>query len=323
MGGSVMFDAELSTIKTLSLETYAKTHGFERDAQESSQRVTVLRRKGDNGKLLAQQSRDGHWVYRDERDTRNKGTILDFAMHELRANLGEARKALRAWANLPSHPAQTLTGQTGHSENVRSDDEPDRARMLAIWNAATWVPEHPYLLTRKIPATVLNDARFSHRWKLDRHGNAVFPSWDKQGICGLEFRSETKKHFAKGGKKGLWVSANIKDCKRMVVCEAPIDALSHFALYVDRTDLDAPLGYACPGGSLGERSKALLVHLFTEAGKRGADILIGTDNDPAGHEYAEMIAKLSPVVVERIAPISGDWNDDLCWCVRELGELWN
>lgn len=315
-----MDDAELSQLKSRSLEAYALTHGYERDPKESNHRVAVLRRAADNGKLLVKVGHGGHQVFRDERDHRNHGTILDFAMMELRVNLGEARKELRAWANFPLHPAQTQTGQAGQIQNVPScppDDEPDRPRMRAIWNAATWVPEHPYLISRHIPASTLNDPRFRDCWRLDRHGNCVFPSWDKGGLVGLEFRNTTKKHFAKGGKRGLWASRNIKTSLRLVVTEAPIDALSHFALYQDATDQVCPLGYACPGGSLGERSKELLVHLFIEAAKRGAEILVGTDNDPAGHEYAATIAKLAPLSVRRITPIGNDWNDDLC--AREGG----
>ncbi len=318
-------DSELTQLKSLSLESYALTLGYERDHKESSNRVTVLRRETDNAKLLVKPGHDGTLIYRNERDYSDHGSILDLVMRELRCNLGEARKALRQWANLPLHPAQTLSpdkpDKPGHSGNVRLSDEPNRSRMKSIWGAAQWTPLHPYLLSRHIPESVLTDSRFDHRWKLDRHGNAVFPSWDKQGICGLEFRSETKKHFAKGGKKGLWVSANIKDCLRLVVCEAPIDALSHFALYRDNADLLWPLGYACPGGSLGERSRELLKSLFRHSAERGGGIIVATDNDPAGDEYAETIAKLAPVV-ERIAPIGKDWNADLAWCVEE-GSAWN
>jgi hypothetical protein len=331
-----MFDNELSTLKTLSLESYALTLGYARDPKESNARVVVLRRESDNGKLLVKQGHDGHYIFRNERDL-SQGTIIDLTMKELGVNLGEARKALREWAGFSLHPAQTPSGSSGisvsptpgkagHSENVPScpaDDEPDRARMNAIWNRATWVPEHPYLLARHIPKNILNDARIKDRFRLDAHGNAVFPSWDKGGLCGLEFRSPTQKSFAKGGKKGLWVSRNIKTCLRLVVTESAIDAMSHLALFRDATDALLPFGYAAVGGSLGERSKALLVHLFEQASQRGAEILIGTDNDAAGHEYAAMIAALSPVA-ERITPIGNDWADDLAWCVREDGGAgWN
>jgi hypothetical protein len=301
--------------------------------------VVVLRRASDNGKLLVKQGHDGHYIYRNERNL-SQGTILDLAMQELGVNLGEARKAIREWAGVPSHPAQThsgasrisvspitgKTGNTGHSENVPvcpDDDEPDRARMNAIWNAAKWVEQHPYLLTRRIPPSILADWRIRDRFRLDAHGNCVFPSWDKGGLCGLEFRSATQKSFARGGKKGLWCSTNIKTCLRLVVTEAPIDAMSHLALFRDATDVELPFGYACPGGSLGERSKSLLVHLFEQASQRGAEILIGPDRDQAGSQYAEALSALAPQA-ERITPIGSDWNDDLVWCVREDGgEGWN
>ena len=116
-------DAELQSLKTLPLETYAVSLGFVRDSEKSTNRVAVLRRDAD--KLLVTQGNDGHWIYRNERNHDDHGSILDFVMRQQGVNLGEARKQLRAWANLPFHPApesvrmselsdSDKTGQTGH-----------------------------------------------------------------------------------------------------------------------------------------------------------------------------------------------------------------
>ncbi len=307
--------AELAQVKTLDFVAYATELGYELDAKESSRVVKVLR-NSDGGKLLVKLGRDNHWVYRNERDYQQHGSLVDFCIAETGMSLNDARLHLLEWGRVDtsSHP---VLPKVVNPESVRVSEEPDRPRMKAIWGAATWVPEHPYLLGRHIPSAVLNDGRFNRRWGLDKHGNCIFPSWDKQGICGLEFRGVAKKVFARGGKKGLWVSANVRDCLRLVITESPVDALSHYALYVDNADLLWPLGYACPGGSLGERSRELLASLMRQCAERGGEVLAATDNDPAGDEYAATLSALSPVVLSRILPLGKDWSEDLTQCSRE------
>lgn len=322
-------DAELQSLKTLPLETYAVSLGFVRDSEKSTNRVAVLRRDAD--KLLVTQGNDGHWIYRNERNHDDHGSILDFVMRQQGVNLGEARKQLRAWANLPFHPApesvrmselsdSDKTGQTGHVPLCPDD----RQRLQSGWNKSTWNQEPDYLLSRLIPRSVLNDARFRDCWRISSKGAVLFPHRDLSGLCGLEIRGDKLKVFSKGGKKGLWLSANIKAASRIVITESPIDALSFHALHVDATDAAWPLGYAAFGGGLGNRQKALLGALISRSVDRGAEIITATDNDLAGDEYAESLQLLSPVELKRITPIDKDFNADLAWCVREDGgEQWS
>ena len=326
-------DTELSQLKALPLETYAAVHGYKRDFNKSSRTVTVLRREADNDKLLVMAGNDGHWVYRSERNPTDHGTILDFCMARMGCNLGEARKQLRAWANFPSHPAQkpnsgSGSDKPGQTENVRvcpPTAEPERAKVKRIWNVLDRVQAPPYLLSRSIPLSVLTDARFSDCWRQGRDGVA-FPSWDTKGLCGLEFRGEGVKRFLSresGGVKGLWASRNVKTCSRLVVCEGVINALSYHALYADSADLEWPLGYVAFGGGLGSLQRELLAGLFRQAVERGCEIVAATDNDSAGDRYVETLAALAGIAIERVCPYGEDFNEDLCWCVREEGQSWN
>jgi hypothetical protein len=319
-------DVELSQLKTLPLETYAAVHGYQRDSTKSSRTVTVLRREADDDKLLVMAGNDGHWVYRSERNPTDHGTILDFCMARMGCNLGEARKQLRAWASLPSHPAQKphpgsgsdKAGQTGQIANVPLCPPVDRPKVKRIWAALGRGQLLPYLLTRKIPLSTLTDARFTDCWRQGRDGVA-FPSWDQQGLCGLEFRGEGVKRFLSGGRKALWVSRNVKICSRLVVCEAPIDCLSYHALHVDAADWEWPLGYIAFGGGLGSLQRELLAGLLRQAAERGCEIVAATDNDPAGDRYAETLAELAGIAIERVCPYGKDFNADWVWCVRENG----
>lgn len=317
---------ELETIKTLHLETYAQTLGYVRDHEKSSKTVAVLRRASDNDKLLVTQGNGGHWIYRCERDHTDHGTILDFAKSRLGINLGQARQELRKWGNLssilPKSSTRTNPDKPGQIANVPlcppvPDTEPDRKKVAAVWGAATWVAEHPYLLQRGIPASTLNDPRFKDCWRLDKRGNCVFPHVDLFGQCGYELRNTDFKGFGERTKKGLWVSANIRTCLQLVVCEAPINCLSFHALRVDEADKAWPMGYAATGGTIGRRQRELIKTLFQRAVDRGCVIVIATDNDLKGEGYVGELAALATVAVERIVPVSKDWNEDLCWCLRE------
>lgn len=314
-------DAELSQLKALSIEAYALSLGYVRDSEKSSQRVAVLRR--DSDKLLVTVGKDGHWIYRNERDHQDHGSILDFVMRQQGVNLGEARKELRAWADLPFHPAQKESPVSGNAVSDKTGqtvtDEPDRQRIKSGWDKSVWNPEPDYLLSRSIPKSTLSDLRFNDCWRISSKGAVLFPHRDLSGLCGLDIRGENLKVFSKGGRKGLWLSANIKTASRIVITESPIDALSFHALHVDASDAIWPLGYASFGGGLGNRQKSLLGALMSRATDRGAEVILGVDNDPAGNEYAETLATLSPVALERITPIDKDFNADLVWCVRENG----
>lgn len=314
-------DAELSHFKTLSIETYAQTLGYERDCKKSSRSVSVLRRASDNDKLLVRTDSDGHSVYISERDKSDRGSLVDFVMTRLGVNLGEARKELRTWANLPFHSAQTPIQPS--LQRVLTH-EPDRAKLKAVWGAATWNPDHPYLLLRGLDRGTLADPRFLDCYRQDSRGNAVFPHFDLSGLSGLEIRNKDIKLFGAGGRKGLWLSRNVKTASRIVVTESPIDALSHFALRVDATDTFWPLAYVAFGGGLGTRQKELLTILINRALERGAQVIVGGDNDPAGDQYAETLNQIAGRELDRDCPIDKDWNADLAYCNREQGGTsWN
>lgn len=127
--------------------------------------------------------------------------------------------------------------------------------MTVIWNPATWIPDHP------------------------------FAGWNS-GAPG-------QSPFAKGGRRGLWASRNVRDCLRLVVCAALIDALSHLALYLDAADALWPLGYVATGGSLGKRSRELLAYLFAQAAESGGAVHCTLKHrKPLGHFTAHSVSEL-------------------------------
>jgi hypothetical protein len=91
---------------------------------------------------------------------------------------------------------------------------------------------HPYLESeRAIPAALLQSERFAERMRIDARGNAVFPHFDREDLCGFEIKNRGFTGFASGGSKGLWLSQETPDDIRLVFCESAIDALSYAVLF--------------------------------------------------------------------------------------------
>ena len=149
---------------------------------------------------------------------------------------------------------------------------------------------------------------------MDRNGNVLFPHHDTGGMCGYERRGPDCKAFGKDTRRGLWRSANLWSATttEIVICEAPIDAMSHYQLY------GGSLAYVATGGSMGNRQLDLLGLLFRRATRDNRVwITCGMDNDPPGEVMHQQIALIAPGKVHRLTPIGKDWNADLVYCNRE------
>lgn len=301
-------DSELSTLKKLDLAAFAESLGYRRNPRESSNASITLRHH-DGDKIVVSQGKQ-HPVYFSVRDDRDHGSIIDFAQKRLGGSLGTVRKALREFAGQAPVPFPTAQEYPSRESNG-----PDRKKVQAVWNAATWIAEHPYLRSRGIPASILNDARFLDCWRQDKRGNALFLHFDQHGPCGYEVRNAEFKAFGKRTARGIWVSRNVKTASRIVITESPIDCLSYHALHGDdHADQEWPLGYVALGGSLGNRQRDLLGSLFTRYPR--TCFIVATDNDLAGHRYFDQMQEFSPTRLERHTPVSKDWNDDLLYCTK-------
>lgn len=139
------------------------------------------------------------------------------------------------------------------------------------------------------------------------HHNVVFVGEDINGIPRYAHCRGTADKFrmdVAGSDKSYGFCYRGKG-KELFVFEAPIDLLSHIALY--------PAGWR-------ERSYLSLGGVSTKALERFLSecqdiesIYIATDNDQAGNNAAEKLAELIPqgISVYRFLPQAKDWNEDL------------
>lgn len=305
--------ANLGILKSLDLPDLAARYGYQVSERSSSNSVVMKR---DSDHILLKRDSD-RWLFCTVGARPGpQGSAIDFVMSEEGCDFHSAVMKLDGGSMAANKLIPSPT-EKRPSPASAVDSEAARQRIQSGWNRSYWRPAHPYLMSRGLPAGTLLDARFKDCWRESSKGHCLFPYRESGAITGLEIRGAGVKAFSKGGKKGLWASANLDVAVRVVICESPIDCLSFHALHGgDAADAVWPLGYCAFGGGMGKRQRALLTELLATAAHR--DIIVAVDNDAAGDEYAESLQLLSPVAIERITPIDKDFNADLAVVSREL-----
>jgi hypothetical protein len=298
-------DSELESFKTeIDLRAFAAEEGYLLDRRESWRGSSVLRHPNGD-KIIVRKDHDGHFTYFSVRDDRDNGSIIDFVQQRYGGNLGQVRQRLRPWLGKPA-PAPALFAPLEPTTKDRLEVE-RQFRLLKD------IERHAYLEeTRCLPMRVLASARFAGRIKCDARGNAVFPHFDQEGLCGYEIKNRNFTGYAKGGEKGLWLSHLEPTDQRLVICESAIDALSYATLF------PAPhTRYASLGGQLNPKQPELLQSLFQQL-PPNSEVVAATDADADGRTYADLIATRlqatlrSDLRFTRHEPTNGkDWNEEL------------
>lgn len=306
----------IEALKQVDLERYALACGYAEDAGESGGSVKVLRRgrdgAGTGDKLIVcKSSKRGYDIYKNIR-TGKQGSIIDFVMEEH----GEGFKAAceRLGGDNDATTTPSLSSSKGTSQLRDVDKERDRKKCLAVWNAATWTTENPYLASRGLTAASLGDDRFKDTFRQSKHGATLFLHHDRQGPCGYELKGHDQNGkslngFMKRGQRGFWYSNNLKSATSVVICESALDCLSHYELY--RWDV-AYLSFA---GTISIKQKELFTGLFNKSSDKL--FVVATDNDRSGDDYFKMLCDLASKKLKRHRPEGKDFNADLQYCQRE------
>jgi len=296
-----MSDDELGRFKRIDLRAYAASVGYQLDRRESWKGSSVLRHPNGD-KIIVNRGTDGHYVYFSVRDDDDNGSIIDFIQRRNRVSLGVVRKILRPWIGLPPVPVPAFPALHTTSK--------DRIRVQTEFAKMQDVPRHPYLeRERALPGWLLESERFAGRIRIDARGNAIFPHFDAEGLCGHEIKNKGFTGFSSGGSKGLWLSHELPGDNRLVFCESSIDALSHAVLFPDQHTRYASIG-GKPNPTQPELIRAAAARL-----PAGSEVAGAMDADADG---AKLVA-----VVRQAVELTG--RDDLRFVVQEpLGfKDWN
>jgi len=298
---------ELDDFKTaINLSEFAASRSYVLDARASSRNSAVMRNPGDNDKIIITRNADsGHWIYFSVRDDRDNGTVIDFVQNRGGGSLGEVRKTLRAWLGSPRPVLQPTLFARDLVPVSR-----DRAAVLTAWERARACASLPYLTARGLGPDVLALPRFAGCVRVDQRNNALFPHYDKDGLCGFEIKNKDFTGFAPGGVKGLWHSKTKPSDFWLVLTESAIDAYSFHVIQGGDGSR-----YMSTGGALNPQQPALLRGAM-EKMPDGSVIILAFDLDEAGDKLADEVKALAPAgrVVRRMLPDAGtgkDWNDML------------
>ena len=300
-----MPDDELSQFKKqVNLSEFAASRGYILDKRESSSNSAVMRNQYDDKIVIAKNEASGDWIYFSVRNDFDNGTIIDFLQNRNGGTLGVVRQKLRAWLG-GSRPAGV------QMPAFASDLLPvsrDRAGVMAAWAGARACTALPYLTARGLGPDVLALPRFAGRVRVDRRDNALFPHYDKDGLCGFEIKNTGFTGFAPGGVKGLWHSATRSTDFWLVLTESAIDAVSFHVLHGGDSSR-----YMSTGGALNPQQPALLRGAI-EKMPENAVIILGFDLDEGGEKLAQEVAAFAPAgrQLRRMLPDAGtgkDWNE--------------
>jgi hypothetical protein len=302
-----MPDAELERFKTaVNLSEFAASKGYALDRRESSRNSATMRHPDGDKIIIAKNEASGAWIYFSVRDDRDNGTIIDFVQARDGGSLGHVRKTLRAWLGGSRPVGVQLPAFVPDLLPVSRD----RASVMQEWERARACTALPYLTSRGIGPDVLALPRFAGCVRVNQRNNALFPHYDKDGLCGFEIKNKGFTGFAPGGVKGLWYSKAKPTDHWLVLTESAIDAYSFQVLHGGDS-----ARFMSTGGALNLQQPALLRGAM-EKMPEGSVIILGFDLDEGGERLTSEVKAFAPAgrKVRRMLPDTGtgkDWNDML------------
>lgn len=297
---------ELEKFKTdVNLTELAASKGYVLDRRASSRNSAVMRHPDGDKIIIARYDGSTHWIYFSVRDDSDNGTVVDFLQNRGSGTLGEVRKTLRTWLG-SSRPSMQIPLFVQDLQPVSRD----RANVIASWGKAEICTALPYLTGRGLGPDVLGLPLFANCVRVDNRRNALFPHYDKTGLCGFEIKNKDFTGFAAGGVKGLWYSQTNTTVNRLVLTESSIDAISFHILQGNEYTR-----YLSTGGELNPQQPALLRGAMEKL-TTSAVVVIAFDNDNGGEKLAKEVAAIAPTYckLERVKPdqcAGKDWNEVL------------
>jgi hypothetical protein len=273
-----------------------------------STRHALKYRRGDGEVLIVNHEGRGWWDPQSER----KGDVFSLVQYlEPGLNFGEVRRVLRPFVGISPTFPEALRNRKRAADDLsipeRWSRRPILSRFSRAWRYLTEI--------RCLPAHILASATTADIVRSGPYGSAWFAHRDDNGrVSHVEIRGPAFKGSLSGGTKTLFrVPGGSGTPRRIVIAEAPIDALSTAAM----EDIRRDTLYLATGGGMGPETIAAIDALLrTAASVAGAQLCSATDNNPAGERYAarhRALADAAGVAFERLRPpiAGGDWNDVL------------
>lgn len=229
----------------------------------------------------------------------------------------DVAEAIRWLAEFHPTPGVGIPAQPIQAPKPRESFEAQAAK-FALRDDARWPMVRSYLVGVRALPTDLVDAAYG---RLDLYASFPIRHPARTNVCfvhrdlGGNVRGATTRpadggdgFLSIGEKQGAWFTlGDVATASRLVITEAPIDALSYAALHrPDRTVILAMSG----------------AHVYEPVLRAAHDrlwpISVGFDNDRAGNAGWERCRENHRILFpddappRRIVPAGKDWNEDLC-----------
>lgn len=283
--------------------TVLERAGFLLDKRESTRNCPKYR--NDDGRVvIVNHGGRGWW---DPHDIVAKGDVFTLVQYlNPGMTLGHVRRMLRPIVGISPTAATMPARQRAPAVpcTVRWRGRPKVRPGSRVWSYLTEA--------RALPAGVVMEAGRQDVLREGPHGTAWFAHRDHADrLTGIEMRGPDYQGFSSGGDKALFRfrAGGAGTTQRLVVCEAPIDALSFAAVdpFATRTL------YVATAGGMGPWTIEDLQALFADLAASGGRLLIATDNDKQGDRYAEVLEEMAHAVSlssRRAIPTgdADDWN---------------
>jgi hypothetical protein len=296
---------ELEEFKQIDLVTYARSYGYKPVRGETSRNSAALKNESTGHKIVVTRESDGHFVYFSANGGSDSGTIIDFVQKQHGYNMGEVRKHLRGFS---PDIATTERSQKAILLQPTTKSRGDVVKRLTMMPGVSYENGHAYLQRRGLGVDVLTHERFINRIRTGERGEAVFPHYDKEGICGFEQKNQGFTGFSPGGTKGIWISNSSKADTTLFIGESSIDCMSHFAIHKDTSTR-----YISTGGSWNDKTPELIKEAVAK--HPGNTVILGFDNDDGGKAFEkatrELLKECGKEIVTQWPSKGKDWNDQL------------
>jgi hypothetical protein len=277
------------------------------DRAESTKNCLKYRR-GAGEILIVNHEGRGWWDPQSDA----RGDIFDLVQHfDPGLNFGEVRRLLRPFIGInpafPQAPRRRDRASCGPTPAERWAIRPPLRPASQGWRYLAQerrLPER--ILEAAVAADALREGAYSSPWFAHRD--------EAGGVTHVEIRAPSYRGSLAGGVKTLFrFLGGDPPFSRLVLAEAPIDALSIAALERIRPHSL----YAATGGGMGRATTEAIERILAGmTGIRDAIFYSAADANPAGERYAarhEQIAAKAGVAFARLRPPieNGDWNDIL------------
>jgi DNA polymerase I-like protein with 3'-5' exonuclease and polymerase domains len=309
-------DAELTkltdSVRNLDLQVVAATLGLERDRTDKSKWNAWAEVDGHLEKQHAISITDNKFMdWKTEKG--GVGAIsLTMAVRDL--NFKAAVEWLTQQKEQQAIPIQIV-----------QESKEQKLLELPFPNEVNWDQVRKYLTqTRGLPTNWVDKLHHQGLVYADDRCNAVFlrqtfdsPTWERLETTGATLRGTIGdfKGLAPGSSKDngwFWLGVGKGDVQRVVVTEAPIDAISLAILEKGQQNQGRTIYFSTDGkGSIPTEALQTIVN-------RGGSVVAAFDNDADGRRLSEKLNTSVANVVHMIPTQGKDWNEQLLRFRQEL-----